>query len=106
MPVSLRNAIITLLYKKKLPQTTQKLAILAGRLRDVIDKILPKKQKCGAPNRFMEEILVSLDSICELADEENRGGALICVDQEKAFDRVNHDYLFKILEEMGINRFF
>ena len=30
-------------------------------------------------------------------------GYFICLDQAKAFHRVNHDYLFKTLEKMGFN---
>ena len=31
------------------------------------------------------------------------GGAVICIDQEKAFDGVNHHDLLKVLKEMGFN---
>ena len=120
MPESLRNAIITLLYKKNdhrllknwrpvsLLNTDYKILskILATRLREVIDTILPKNQKCGAPKRQMNEILLAIDSICEASSEENTGGAIVCVDQEKAFDRVNHKFLFKVLETMGITGIF
>ena len=116
MPKSLRNAIITLLYKKNdhrmlknwrpvsLLNTDYKILskILANRLREVISKILPTSQKCGAPNRQMSEIMLTIDSICEMVDKDGEG-ALMCLDQEKAFDRVNHTYLFKILETMGMN---
>ena len=117
MPESLRNAIITLLFKKNdhrmlknwrpisLLNTDYKILskILAMRLRKVISSLLPVNKKCGAPKRQMSEILLAVDSICEFSEEENIGGAIICVDQEKAFDRVSHQYLFKILQEMGFD---
>ena len=98
MPISLRNAIIALLYKKNdhrllknwrpisLLNTDYKILskILANRLRDVISKIFPKKQKCGAPMRYMDEILLTIDSICEMAEHDKKGGKIICIDQEKA----------------------
>ena len=47
-------------------------------------------------------ILIAIDSDCEMSEEENTGGVLLCIDQEKVFDRVNHKYLFRILEKMKI----
>ncbi len=77
--------------------------ILSNRLRKVIDNILPIQQLCGAPNRKMDDILLTIDSIYQMTQEEETGGAIICVDQEKAFDRVNHKFLFTILEEIGFD---
>ncbi len=49
----------------------------------------------------MDDILLTLDSIYQMSLEEDLAGAIICVDQEKAFDRVNHEYMFTVLEEYG-----
>ena len=37
---------------------------------------------------------------------ENLEAAFIFLDQEKAFDRVNHNFLFKIMETFGIGESF
>ncbi|CAC5423455.1 unnamed protein product [Mytilus coruscus] len=43
----------------------------------------------------------SLRDIIKLIDEDNLEAYLIKIDQEKAFDRVDHKYLFHILEKFG-----
>ena len=118
LPESQRNAIVTLLFKKNdhrelknwrpvsLLNVDYKILskILTNRLRKIIHKLVPESQKCGTPGRNMSDILIVIDSICEYMDNnEHEGGALICMDLEKAFDRVNHKYLFKVLAKMGIN---
>src|SRR6266581_7004551 len=37
--------------------------------------------------------------LCELIGQD---GAIIALDQEKAYDRIRHDYLWKVMEKMGI----
>ena len=82
-PESLKNTIITLLFKKNdhrmlknwrpvslLNMDYKVLSkILSNRLRKVIHKILPVNQKCGAPNRKMEDVLLAVDSICQMSEE-------------------------------------
>ena len=115
MPESLRLAIITLLYKKNdhrllknwrpvsLLNVDYKILskILTLRIKKIIHKILPINQKCGVPGRKMDEVLLSIDAIYNAIIEDNDAGAIIGIDQEKAFDRVSHEYLFRILEEIG-----
>ena len=55
-----------------------------------LEKIIPLRQKCGIPNRKIIEIIRNLSGYFEL------------IDQEKAFNRINHDYLFKTMEAVGI----
>ena len=40
--------------------------------------------------------------LINLVDKEDDEAAFIFLDQEKAFDRVNHDFLFKVMEGFGI----
>ena len=49
----------------------------------------------------MTDIIRNIETI--ITDMEESGGYLVCLDQEKAFDRVNHKYLFEILNHIGVN---
>ena len=40
--------------------------------------------------------------LIDLINKDNSEGALIFLDQEKAFDRVEHDFLFKTMSAFGI----
>ena len=48
----------------------------------------------------MENVRVLLDVAC-YADQNNIGGAILSLDQEKAFDRMEISFLMKVLERMG-----
>ena len=89
-PVSLLNVDYKILSK-----------ILVTRLSKFMDKLIPTTQKCAVPGRKAMDAITILDIIHNELEES--GGALICLDQEKAFDRVNHIYLIKTLEKLGIH---
>ena len=89
-PVSLLNVDYKILSK-----------ILVKRLSRFMNKLIPTTQKCAVPGRKAMDAITILDIIHNELEES--GGALICLDQEKAFDRVNHTYLIKTLEKLGIH---
>ena len=111
-PSSQKNAIIKLIYKKddhrklknwrpvSLLNVDYKILskIMANRLRHTLENIIPQEQKCGIPNRKMIEIIRNLSSY----RDEAFSGYFVQIDQEKAFDRLNHEYLFKTMEALGI----
>ena len=113
-PKSQKNAIIKLLYKKgdhRLLKNWRPVSLLncdykimskimTGRLSKFMDKLTPIEQKCGVVGRQIRDIIRNLDTV--LDDMEEEGGYLILLDQQKAFDRVNHKYMFMTLEKMGI----
>ncbi len=112
-PHSHKNAIIKLIYKKNnqkhlknwrpisLLNVDYKILskILTKRLTKVIDKIVPIEQKCGVKDRKMTDIIRNIATYRDYS----YNGYLILIDQTKAFDRVNHEYLYKTLEKLGIN---
>ena len=57
------------------------------------------EQKGGIEGRQMTDVTRNLDLIRDHNDE----GYLVCLDQAKAFDRVNHTYLFEVMKKVGIN---
>ena len=52
--------------------------------------------------RGCTDAIYALRQLCERAIEHDQDLHLVFVDQEKAFDRVNRDKLWKVLEQYGV----
>lgn len=74
-------------------------SVLAGRLREVIPSIVSSKHAYGVPGRDIANVLLSLRHTIDYM--EHSGGILLCVDFVKAFDRVEHAFLWRVLERFG-----
>ncbi|KAK7878010.1 hypothetical protein WMY93_031356, partial [Mugilogobius chulae] len=86
--------------------TTDPGKVLANRLKDCLDSLIHPTQTYCIPGRtIMENLFLIRDSI-DLARIQNMDLGLLCIDQEKAFDRVDHLYLFRTLTAFGFSRTF
>ena len=117
---SQRQGIITLLYKKgdqidarnwrpiSLLCTDYKIIAraLVKRLTSVITNVVSPDQTCGIPGRFIGENLALLRDIVDYATINNLPAAVISIDQEKAFDRVEWPFLHRTLDAMGFGASF
>ena len=113
-PQSLSKGIITLIYKNKgdrnnisnyrpisLLNTDYKILTktLANRLKLTISQVISTNQAYSIPNRDIQDTILTIrDTIRGM---KVQGGHLLTIDLEKAFDRVEHDFLFKVLGKMG-----
>ena len=75
--------------------------VLAGRLLKVIATVVAPDQTCGVPDRYIGESVAFLRDVVELANKYNLPVALLSLDQEKAFDRIDWPFLFAALAKMG-----
>ena len=112
---SQRQGIIRLLFKKDDPlllknwrpisllNTDYKICtkVLANRLRKVLSVILHEDQTCGVPGRSIFENLFLLRDTLDYVNHKELSAVIISLDQEKAFDRVNHAFLQRILERFN-----
>ena len=74
---------------------------LSIRLRSIISTIIHEDQTCSIPNRqIFDNIHLLRDSIFYANDTDTPLG-IVALDQEKAFDRVHHDYLLQTLHSFG-----
>jgi len=79
--------------------------VLANRLRIIADKIIGDHQTCSIKGR---RIMDNLNLIRDVISESDYTGFelfILSVDQSKAFDRISHKYLFKLLEHINFGDF-
>ena len=58
-------------------------------------------QTCGVPGRYIDENVALLRDVVDFANEKDLPVAILSLDQEKAFDRVDWQFLFSTLSAMG-----
>ena len=115
LPSSLRKGLISLSFKKgdrldrknwrpiSLLNVDYKLCAraIAGRLLRVIHFVVNRDQTCGVPGRYIGENVSLLRDLVSYTSEVDAPAALLSLDQEKAFDRVDWDFMFSTLSRMG-----
>nr|BAC82609.1 pol-like protein [Danio rerio] len=120
LPLSCRRAVLTLLPKKgdlndiknwrpvSLLCTDYKLLskVLANRLSDVLSHIIHPDQSYCVPGRRIFDNISFIRDILDIGKIFNLNFGLLSLDQEKAFDRVEHKYLWNTLTAFGFNNEF
>ncbi|CAF4543415.1 unnamed protein product [Rotaria sp. Silwood2] len=94
-PLSLMNIDYKILSK-----------VLSVRLRKVLHNIIHHNQTCGIPGRTIHDNVHTIRSIIECYSRNHEPIGVVQWDQEKAFDRINHDYLVELLRRFGFGRDF
>ena len=107
LSISQRRGVISLSFKKgdrldirnwrpiSLLNVDYKLAAraIAGRLLKVIHLVVARDQTCGVPGRFIGENVAFLRDVVDFATFSNSPVALLSLDQERAFDRVEWSFM-------------
>ena len=94
-PISLLNIDYKLLTK-----------VLCNRLKLVMDKVVHSDQTCGVPGRSILDSCHLVRDIIDFANSRDIPSLFLSLDQEKAFDRVSHEFLFRVLEAFGLGEGF
>ena len=89
-PISLINIDLKILSKT-----------LTNRLKFILPTIIHQTQT-AIQGRKIDHTIHLIRDLIELVDKEESQAAFIFLDQEKAFDRVDHDFLYKVMEGFGI----
>lgn len=76
-------------------------SVLSRRFRDVLPLVIHPNQVCSVPGKSMYCALGGVRDILAYTKKRNDAGALLSLDQAKAFDRVSHRYLTVALTQYG-----
>ena len=115
LSLSQRRGVISLSFKKgdrldpkngrriSLLNVDYKLAarVIAGRLLKVIHLVVEKDQTCRVPGRYIGENVALLRDVVYYCTSFDVPVAVLSLDQEKAFDRVDWDFMRSTLSTMG-----
>ena len=93
-PIALMNVQIKFLTK-----------ILATRLKYVLPTIIHQSQT-AIYGRKIDNTIHLIRDLIQLSNENNEEAAFLFLDQEKAFDRVDHDFLFDTMNTFGLGETF
>ena len=94
-PLTLLNADYKVLAK-----------VATERLKIVIGSVVSPDQVCGVPGRSISWNLLLVRDVIDWVKDWNLPLALVNIDQEKAFDRVQHQFLSQVLQQMGFGENF
>ena len=72
--------------------------ILANRLREVAPKLIHKDQAGFMPKRSIYDQTKIVELMLKWSENAQAKGAIICLDQEKAYDRIDLNYLWKTMQ--------
>ena len=71
--------------------------VLANRLRKVLGFVIHPDQTCSIPGCPIHDNCATVRDVIQYCVNTNTDGALISLDQTKMFDRVDWNYLFRVL---------
>ena len=121
MSTSQKQAVITLIAKegrdKRLVINRRPISLmnvdtniaskaLALKMRKVITSVINYDQTAYATDRFIGESIRLIDDILYHAEHENLDGILFAADIEKAFDSLEHSFIFATLTRFGFDKDF
>nr|BAC82605.1 pol-like protein [Tetraodon nigroviridis] len=120
LPVSCRRAVMALLPKKgnlqdirnwrpvSLLCTDYKILskVLATRLREAMEEVIHRDQTYCVPGRSIVDNVHLIRDVLKTSSLLGLNTGLISLDQEKAFDRVEHRFLWKTMERFGFRTSF
>ena len=72
--------------------------VLAIRLKDIMDKLLNPLESIGVKGRNILNNILNLETPIEYVEQNNLNAAFVSLDNEKAFDRLEQNYIIKVLE--------
>ena len=79
---------------------------IAGRLLKVIHLVVGPDQSCGVPGRYIGDSVAFLRDVVSFESSSGSQVAVLSLDQEKAFDRVDWGFLGSTLVKMGFGSSF
>ena len=91
-PITLMNVDYKILAK-----------VLSKRLAMVLPDLIGDNQTCSVKGHSIQQNLWLLRDLTYFAIDRNLPCAIVSLDQEKAFDRVDHAFLWKVLDKFNLD---
>jgi hypothetical protein len=76
---------------------------LTIRLGKIVDRLISPQQSAFTGGRYIQESVVVAHEIVHSVHKTKKPGIILNPDYEKAYDRVNLDFLFEILQSRGFS---
>jgi hypothetical protein len=80
--------------------------VLVGRILKVIEHVINVNQTSTVPRRSVTNNMTTIRDVMSFYRETNRNLYVLTVDQAKAFDRVEHNFLHVVLDRFGFGQQF
>lgn len=117
LPKSMYRGIIKLIPKKTKPMTLKEYRpitllnfdykiitkIISSRLTQAVNTIISSEQSCALPNRRIHDNVHYIRNVIDYINQKNIAGSIITIDMDHAFDRLDHQYMFSVLQKMNIS---
>lgn len=94
-PISLLNVDYKIMTK-----------VLCSRLKKVLCQVVHPDQTCAVPGRSIIDSCHLVRDVLDYCNARDMPGVFLSLDQEKAFDRVSHEYLLRALRAFGMGEGF
>ena len=78
--------------------------VLAIQLMDHIETLIHKDQAGFIPRRSIFDQIKLAETIIAYTEVANKDSTIIALDQEKAYDKIHHDYLWKTLKAFNLSK--
>ncbi|XDV53672.1 hypothetical protein PO909_022110 [Leuciscus waleckii] len=116
VPESMGLGVITILYKNKgsplslgnyrplsLLNTDYKILtkVLTNRIKEVVGNIISQNQAYSIPGRDITDTICTIRDVVDSLDKDGEGGIVLCIDLNKAFDRVEHSFIEQTMRRFG-----
>ena len=79
---------------------------IANRMKKVLSKLINNSQTGFLKGRYIEENIRTIFEIIEYLNDEDKDGLIFFADFEKAFDSIDHDFIFKTLNHFNFGASF
>ena len=79
---------------------------IARRLESILPELIYPNQNGFIKGRSILDAVRTIDDILEFAKVTECCGILLAIDFEKAFNSLNHSFLFKVLEKLNFGEYF
>ena len=94
-PISLGNCSLKIISKA-----------ITNRIAPIGDRLIFPNQTAFIRGRYILESVVSAHEVIHVVHSQKESGLVLKLDYEKAYDRVNWDFLFSMLESRGFGSVF